>query len=142
MLLSIQHRFFGGFMRRQFLLLAIIAGFATGYGQQANAHHSNVAFGDKTVTLSGVVKAFAWQNPHVQLFILVDDGKGGKVEWRCETRPPGQLLKAGYKKDSLKPGEKVTVELRPAKDGSNFGALGKVVKEDGTVLSGAVPPVE
>ena len=49
---------------------------------------------------------------------MVDDGKGGKVEWQVEGRAPGVLLRAGWTKTSLKPGETVTVDMSPAKDGT------------------------
>ena len=59
----------------------------------ALAHHSNSAFDrDKVVVLKGTVTEWKWTNPHVWIFLSVDDGKGGKVEWAIEgrhTRPVG-----------------------------------------------------
>nr|UXE44890.1 hypothetical protein Hi04_10k_c3826_00027 [uncultured bacterium] len=46
------------------------------------AHHSNAAFdGDKVIVLKGTVTQWKWTNPHVWIFLSVDDGKGGKVDW-------------------------------------------------------------
>lgn len=102
----------------------------------AQSHHSNVAYEvTKVVTITGVVKEFRWVNPHTWLHLMVDDGKGGKVEWQVEGRAPGVLLRAGWTKTSLKPGEKVTVDMSPAKDGTNVGIIARVTKEDGTILS-------
>ena len=69
------------------------------------------------ITITGVVKEFRWVNPHTWLYVSVDDGKGGKVEWAAEGRAPGVLLRAGWSRSSLKSGETVTVYMSPAKDG-------------------------
>src|SRR5262245_15309458 len=85
----------------------------------AQSHHSNVAYEvTKVITVTGVVKEFQWVNPHTWLHIVVDDGKGGKVEWAAEGRAPGILLRAGWTRSSLKYGETVTVDMSPAKDGT------------------------
>ena len=59
----------------------------------AEAHHSNSAFYvTKVITIKGVVKEFQWGNPHVWVILTVDDGKGNKVDWKVEGRPPGVLI--------------------------------------------------
>jgi hypothetical protein len=102
----------------------------------AESHHSNVAYEvTKVITITGVVKEFQWVNPHTWLYVIVDDGKGGKVEWACEGRAPGILARAGWTKASLKPSETVTVDMSPAKDGSHTAIIARVTKADGTILS-------
>jgi hypothetical protein len=109
----------------------------------AQAHHSNVAFYvTKVITLKGVVKEFRWSNPHTWLILLVDDGKGNQVEWSIEGRPPGILLRSGWTRKSVEPGETVTVDFSPLKDGSNGGLMARVTKADGTILANAPPPTE
>ena len=99
-------------------------------------HHSNVAYEvTKVITITGVVKNFEWVNPHTWLHVVVDDGKGGKVEWACEGRAPGVLGRAGWSRSILKAGEKVTVDMSPAKDGSKVSIIARVTKADGTILS-------
>ena len=101
----------------------------------AISHHSNSAYQvDKVITVSGVVKEWKWTNPHTWLHLTVDDPKDGKVEWDCEGRAPGVLGCAGWDRTVLKPGEKVTVHMSPAKDGSRVGIIARVTKEDGTIL--------
>ena len=101
----------------------------------AISHHSNSAYEvEKVVTLTGVVKEWKWTNPHTWLYMTVDDGKGGKVEWAVEGCAPGVLGRAGWDRTILKPGEKVTVHMSPAKDGSHVGIIARVTKEDGTIL--------
>jgi len=69
----------------------------------------------------------------------VDDGKGGTVEWALEGRAPGVLGRIGWDRNVLKPGEKVTVHMSRAKDGSRVGIIARVDKEDGTILGNSAP---
>jgi Family of unknown function (DUF6152) len=109
----------------------------------AEAHHSNSAFYvTKVITIKGVVKEFKWSNPHVWVIVTVDDGKGNKVDWKVEGRPPGILGRAGWTPKSLVPGETVTIDLSPAKDDTASGLIARVTKEDGTILANAPPPTE
>jgi hypothetical protein len=110
---------------------------------RAEAHHSNSAFYvTKVITIKGVVKEFKWSNPHVWVIVAVDDGKGNKVDWKAEGRPPGILARAGWTPKSLQPGETVTIDLSPAKDDTASGLIARVTKEDGTILSNAPPATE
>ena len=101
------------------------------------AHHSNVGFAVETVnTATGVVKEWKWMNPHTWLIVDVDDGKG---VWAMEGRAPGVLLRAGWTRTVLKPGDKVTVHYSPSKDGSKVGMIARVTMSDGRVLPNAPP---
>ena len=107
----------------------------------ALAHHSNSAFdGDKVTVLTGTVVEWKWTNPHVWIILSVDDGKGGKAQWAIEGRTPGQLIRAGWSKTTLKTGETITVDFSPAKDGSPTGLLTRVRRADGTVVGDPAPP--
>jgi hypothetical protein len=121
-------------MQRRFIgLTALAAIFMSAV--PAISHHSNSAYEvEKVVTITGIVKEWKWSNPHTWLYLTVDDGKGGKVEWAVEGRAPGVLGRAGWDRTILKPGEKVTVHMSPAKDGSHVGIVARVTKEDGTIL--------
>jgi hypothetical protein len=121
-------------MRFRFVVVALIVG--AFYPSAAWPHHSNVAYEvTKVISITGVVKDFEWVNPHTWLHVVVDDGKGGKVEWACEGRAPGVLGRAGWSRSILKPGEMVTVHMSPAKDGSKVSIIARVTKADGTILS-------
>ena len=114
--------------------LALAAAFLT--AAPAHSHHSNVAYEvTKVITITGVVKEFQWVNPHTWLHVVVDDGKGGKVEWAAEGRAPGILGRAGWSRSVLKAGETVTIDMSPAKDGTKVGIIARVTKADGTILS-------
>ena len=107
----------------------------------AHSHHSNVAYEvNKVITVTGVVKEFQWVNPHTWVYLTVDEGKGGKVEWAAEGRAPGILRRAGWSKSSLKVGETVTIDMSPAKDGTKTAIIARVTKADGTILSNQPAP--
>lgn len=100
----------------------------------ASAHHSYSMFDmDKTVVLDASVVRFKWQNPHA--FIEADVAAGGATErWAIEMTSPNNLVHAGWRRSSLKPGDKVTVEYHPLRNGKNGGALVQVTLANGTVL--------
>lgn len=109
----------------------------------AFSHHSNVAFEvTNVITVTGVVKDFQWVNPHTWIVLTVDDGKGGKMEWKCEGRAPGVLSRAGWSRHSVTPGETVTIDMSPSKDGSKVSLIARVTKADGTILPNAPPATQ
>jgi hypothetical protein len=127
-------------MRTRWIALATVMGAAFFHATPVLSHHSNVAFEVNTViTVTGVVKEFRWANPHTWVALTADDGKGGKVEWSIEGRAPGVLLRSGWTRTSIKPGETVTIDFSPAKDGSKTGLIARVTKADGTILANAPP---
>ena len=97
--------------------------------------------GDKVMVLTGTVTEWKWTNPHVWIILSVDEGNGGKVQWAIEGRTPGQLVRAGWSKTILKPGDTITVDFSPAKDGSRTGLLTRVRRPDGSVV-GQAPPAQ
>jgi uncharacterized protein DUF6152 len=102
----------------------------------ALAHHSATMYeNEKTVTVSGTVKEFEYVNPHAWLYVVVADDKGEETLWAFEAEGPSALLRDGIKKDSLQPGDLVTVTARPLRDGRPAGAWVRVTKPDGTVLA-------
>ncbi len=102
----------------------------------ASAHHSGAMFdATKEVSLEGTVKEFQYTNPHSWLIVNVPDATGKITEWSFEAEGPSTLLRAGIKKSSLMPGDKVTVKGRPLKDGRPGAGLVMVTKADGTVLN-------
>lgn len=103
-------------------------------GAAAWAHHSFAMFGDKAITLTGTVQKLEWTNPHIWLWIVVDDGKGGTRTWGLEGPAPGQASRLGFAKRSVNPGDKIVVSTRPLKDGRPGGSLVSLARGDGTQL--------
>ena len=115
---------------------AVSATLALAMGGAALAHHSAAMFDQsKEVTLQGVVKEFQYTNPHSWLIVSVPNATGKVTDWSFEAEGPSTLLRAGIKKTSLAPGEKVTVKGHPLRDGRPGGGLMSVTKADGTVLN-------
>ena len=86
------------------------------------AHHSLDAEYDanKVTTISGFVTKVDWQNPHAFVYVDVTDQAGAVKSYRVEMGPPYALVRGGWKKDTIRVGDKVTVEgAALAKDGSN-----------------------
>jgi hypothetical protein len=118
---------------KKFLFAAALM---TAVSAPAFAHHSPAAFeAQKTVTLVGTIKEFRWQNPHTWIEVNVPDGKGGEVLWAVELTSPTYLVRAGWKSNTLKPGDKVTVVGRPLKSGEPGSAIfTSVTLADGRTL--------
>jgi hypothetical protein len=112
--------------------IAILSAALAGAAAPAMAHHSFAMYEPtKTLTFKGTVKTFQWTNPHVILWVLVQpDGGGAAQEWSLETTSPGVLTRAGWTRQSLKAGDKVSVTLSPLRDGSRGGSLNSVTLLD------------
>ena len=87
------------------------------------AHHSFAMFDhEKKITISGTLKEFEYTNPHCWLHVTsVDETTGRNVEWSFEMGSVGQVAAQGWKADTVKAGDKITIEAYPLKDGSRGG---------------------
>lgn len=105
------------------------------FAASALAHHSFAMFDpEKLITQEGVVKEFEWTNPHVWLHIVAPDGSGKAVEWSFEMQAVAAASSAGWRANTVKPGDKVAVEFHPLKDGSRGGELVAATIPDGRRL--------
>lgn len=109
------------------------------------AHHGRAAFDiGKTVVLKGTVKEWLYSNPHCLLRLEVTDANGKIVVWIAEGQAPNTIFPAGYRKDSFKPGDQVTVTVEPAKANRQMGRILEAVLANGKTLgrassAGAIP---
>ena len=112
----------------------------TAFVGPAMAHHSFAMFDqEKTITVNGTVKEFEWSNPHAWMHMVVT-GQGGKTEeWSFEMGSVGQLVRAGWKADTVKPGDKLKMVMHPLKDGSRGGQYVSAFTADGHRYDEVVP---
>jgi hypothetical protein len=100
------------------------------------AHHSPVMFDmSKTQTLEGTVVEFAWTNPHSSIQLDVQTTNGVE-RWGVEMGSPNSMVKAGWKSNIIKAGDKVTVAVHPLKSGEHGGIFMSITLPDGRKLGG------
>ena len=99
----------------------------------ASAHHSAAMFdSSKLVVLRGSVISFSYLNPHSWISVqAAPEGSTEAKRWDVEATSPSSLQRIGVSKDTLKPGEKVTIAIRPLRDGRNAGSMVFFVTPDG-----------
>jgi len=104
-------------------------------GHSLAAHHSFAAQYDsnKPVTLKGGITRIEWANPHIYFYIDVADSSGA-VQWAIEGGAPSTLYRAGWRKDSAKVGDIVTVSGFLARDGSKLVNMQRALLADGRNL--------
>ena len=102
-----------------------------------HAHHSFAAEFDasKPFNLTGTVTKVVWSNPHAWVYFdVVEPGTSKTTNWAVELNSPNALLRAGWRRDTLKLGDVVTIEGSLAKDGSPTGNARSVMTADGQKL--------
>ncbi len=109
---------------------------------QLQAHHSIVEFDyTKAYAVTGRVKELQWTNPHAWVQVLVPDANGDNIEFGFELGAPVFNIRLGWRKDSIVPGDEVTVVFCPSKNGNPRGTLMFIHLPSGEVLSGVAPRI-
>ena len=99
------------------------------------AHHGSSNYDmSKSVSVKGTVTEFAFINPHSAIHLEAKDDKGNVEPWLIEADSPNNLARAGWSRDSIKPGDQVTIVGNRLKDGSKIMRLQKVIFSDGREL--------
>ncbi|HEY6120600.1 MAG TPA: DUF6152 family protein [Pyrinomonadaceae bacterium] len=103
------------------------------------AHHSNAEYDMTAVTsVKGTVTKFEWNNPHAYIRIEAKDDKGSVAEWTAELASLGMLSRVNWKRDTVKPGDEITIYGNRARDGRNVMRLDKIAFANGQELSAHV----
>ena len=120
-------------MRRKLVIMMLAVSLGLAVASPLWAHHSFAAEYDqaKPITLKGVVTKIEWTNPHIFFYIDVKDEAGNTVNWGFEGGSPNSLFREGWKRDSLKIGDQVSVDGYRAKDGSRLANARTVKLSDG-----------
>ena len=107
----------------------------------ASAHHSFAVHfvADKLITVRGTVDEFSFRNPHGVVLLTAKGDDGAAQHWKIETNSPNILRRRGWTETSIKPGDVVSIEGYPARDGSHFMRVYRVTYADGRELVGQRP---
>jgi Family of unknown function (DUF6152) len=124
-------------MRTRFwTAIALLAGVLVVSGS-LYAHHGNAAFDmTKKVTLQGSVTQWVWANPHCLLMFDVRGADGTLVHWVGETQAPINMMYSGWRKNTFKAGDKISVTMEPGKNGRPIGRIEEITLPDGKTLIG------
>ena len=99
------------------------------------AHHGSAAYDTtKKLTMKATVTEWFWANPHCFLKFDTKDEKGNVLHWVAEASNPPDLVQLGWNKNTIKPGDEITVLVMPAKNGQPIGRVQEVTLADGRVL--------
>jgi hypothetical protein len=125
-------------LNRERAAVLVVAGLLLGV-PSLWAHHGLAAFDTKhTVRMQGTVTKFEWINPHAYIYADLTDENGKVANWKLEMGSLGMLTRfGGWTPNTVKPGDKVTVQGFRAKDGSPYMSLGKIELPNGKTLLGA-----
>lgn len=118
---------------RALLILCVMV--LAGTPVSLSAHHSTVAYAEQSIVLkNATMTKVVWAHPHIVLTFTVKETNGVVSTWSTESGSPGSVARLGWNRNSVKPGDKVTIELFPAKNGAHVGRLKKVIFPDGHEL--------
>ena len=95
-------------MRSKLFAVVAVAGGLLLLAGPLLAHHSGSYDREHPITMTGTVTEFLYMNPHVRVRFDVKDENGVVSNWTLECGPPRGLFKAGWNKEALKPGDKIT----------------------------------
>ena len=117
------------------LVLSVTALLLLCFSKLAYVHHSGALFDTtKQVTVTGTVSEFVWENPHSSFKVSAEGPNSTVVVWAVEMGGPNNLVREGWKRTSIKEGDKVTVTVRPLRDGGYGGLYMGIVLADGKTL--------
>ena len=129
-------------MKRRIAAVLMTSGFLAS-GLSLAAHHSFAAQYDrnKPITLKGAVTRMEWANPHIYFYLDVAGPQGAAATWAIEGMAPNVLYRAGWRKDSVKIADVVTVNGFLARDGSKLVNMQSALLADGrNLFVGEQPP--
>ena len=107
------------------------------FTRMAAAHHSTAEFDySKQVTIKGTVKEVQWTNPHSYIQLIADGEGADKIQWSVEIGSPSLNINMGWRKNSVKVGDVITMNLSPARNGKPYGTLRVLTFADGQKLEG------
>jgi hypothetical protein len=123
------------------VFVAMLGAALLGLSTPGYVHHSGAMFDrTKEAKLTGTVSEFVWTNPHASFKVDVPGADGKAETWSIEMNGPNNLVRAGWKRTTIKPGDKVTVTINPLRDGRPGGWYLAITLADGRTLGSAGDP--
>jgi len=109
-------------MRREVQILFVLAAGALGWASATSAHHGFTHYDmKKTITLTGVITAFEWSNPHCLVYVDVMGDDNQVRHWTLEMASTFAMSRRGWNKDTIKRGDQAIIETHPAENGAPVG---------------------
>jgi hypothetical protein len=123
-------------MKRILTLLSVVVALSV-IAVPIFAHHGRGATydGDKETILKGTVTELAWRNPHVLIYMDVKDASGKVVNWAFETSNVSSMSREGWSRNTLRPGQEISVTFNPSRAGAPIGVVRKVTFADGKEIT-------
>jgi len=122
-------------MRNRFCIFVALVAAVLTLGRPAVAHHGVAAYDlGKTTNVAGTVTGFTFENPHAMVTIEMKDDKGTLTKWEGELTSPNNLVRSGWSRMTLKPGDRITLSGNPAKTGSSYLWVRRITLADGKEL--------
>ena len=119
---------------RPFSVVLLLAGMFV-VAASASAHHNpKPMYEANNIMLMGTVTEYEFANPHSIISIVVRTDSGATEEWHAEFLPPSEMIRAGWSKETLKPGDQVTMTGRPGRHAQRIMWLETLVTPDGRKL--------
>jgi hypothetical protein len=123
------------------LVTAAFGALVVAFSTPAFVHHSGAMFdAEKVITIAGTVTEFSWTNPHASFRVDVPNTDGKLESWAIEMNSPNNLVHEGWKRTSIKAGDKVSVKINPLRDGRPGGRYIGITLADGKYLGGDATP--
>jgi hypothetical protein len=110
--------------------------------QPVLAHHSFAMFDrNKQITIKGKVKEWLFTNPHAWIELMVANDKGGTDQWNVECGAVTGMVRQGFRPNTLRPGDQVSITINPLKDGTHGGSLVQLTLADGKKMGSSPQPL-
>ena len=128
-------------MKRKLLVVMAALGSLMLFSGAALAHHG-VAGYDMTrmITLHGTVTKFDWSNPHVVVFVDAKNDTGQMQNWTIEFAAPVHMVRAGWSKNAMKPGDDIVIDTHPSRNGAPVGISSTITFILKVVVNGQTLP--
>lgn len=122
-------------MENRLLHFSALIGFCLALAPVAEAHHSQSEYDLRSkIEVSGTVTKVEWKSPHAWIYVDATNDKGEKVNWSFELPSPVTLMRRGWTRDSLKPGDRIKVSGAPARNFPDIGIANSIKDSNGKPL--------